>query len=1129
MMAVILAAAGVVYVGDKLDVTERPAMSYWQHVNHITGQAWHTLQISLGVAPGGAGAQGQPFRLESLCPTTIQHIDINGVTQLDAGKLSREAPLLEGKPYEMGKGLALFRYIKEAYQRQGLPNPVLSLHLDAVCQGRVVVQVTEGLLQPPPTMDEAMHIAQQAVVLPKLQGGGYGPRALLLPPHQGGWTWHDVPDEALAPQQVAPTVQPPAEVELSVKSATGVSPPSGWAEASADQSAPVAPGWQGETPNDENLLIVGVMVNGRVVSRGVATYMDESGGEIWIPLGFLVRVMGFPMQVDVAAGTVEGWFVREENRVYLNMANERLIAQGREQPYPKGQIQRWEDDMYVKESLVGKLFPLKARLDMNELMLVLTTTEALPEEERLIREATWEQMEAGKRLNAANDMKDAITLPYPLIDKPLVRLNGGLTTQRPSQGESTYQSNVSVQAEGALLYGSAQVTLGAERTADGQTKLVDGNALWSRDSLQPDMLGVLKATGVQVGDIRAAQPPLARMEAGGVGVRVHNRPFQRVDNPDRLVIEGLAPVGWDVEIYQDQSLLAYQRVDGTGKYVFEALPLRVGLNMFRILEFGPQGEKRERQERYFLGQDMPSKGEVQYDTTVYQPRGKVLHLADTPLETDPVQMAQRLELGLSNNAALQVGVYGVGAGVSQTQQGATAGLRGTWAGVYGTLDAMRTQQGGQSYATSARNTVAGVDMRIAGLMNRGFTGDSEITDAYEAEVSRMVRMGLVGVDGTLSYNTSRNASNAWQHTLNQRTGISYKGFNVSHVLEHGWGENSTPTWQGNAELAGRWDALSWRSSVAYNPNAPRVLTRLGINGQMPVADRLSVDGSYTFANQGDGLSTLLGNVRYDMGAYALGFQGQADSVGNMGLGLTFSSLLVPTDDGGYRQAHPNYGSGLGRALVRVFTDSNENGAYDEGEPLMEGVAIRNRTRGTRHLTKHTGLALVDNLPANTPVRLEIEDESINDIFLKPTKPSIAVVGNVGAKGTVDIPLVRFGEVEGTLFSANAQGVVRPVARLMVQLVNTQGDVVDYAVSENDGYFAMAPVPLGTYSVRLKPGEDTASGYVLSQPVTVALTHAQNTLSDVGVMLTEVEPVDATHATPEGGETGRAAGSVNVMP
>lgn len=1111
-----------------------PALAYWQQANRLAEAGYRQLQRGVDVQPGGT----RPAHQQGMdtCQTPVARIVLEGIRQLDADRLQRELPVLEGRPFRMGDGLNLLKQVRAAYQRAALPPPVLSLRLGEVCHGVVRIHVSEDTLPPPAAssdalMDSLLADVREMVAPPPAPPA---PRVRRMPALRGKASAapHPAPSRPMRVEDAfvasgglgvampQPPEEPPAKVTADAPTTPATAPAGGWQDARADTTAtPLDDPASLVQRSQDDLLLLELWLNGTRLLEGFDAYAAREPGQAWLPLGLLMRTLEFPVEVDAGAGTARGWFLDEDNTLQLDTSRRQLVVKGKEVAYPDGRIERHADDLYIHSTLLAELFGLDGVLDFADLRYTLTSRTPLPAERKLAREADWRALERQRQLELAREVSNATVLPYAWLGQPGIRLDGGMNaTHSSGQGTNT-NSHLTVQAQGDMAKASGNFTVTLEDSADKGTRLAGGTLALTRQEMTPSLLGPLKATTLMAGDIEATRVGLADISTQGRGVRVSNQPFGSTRDPDRFVIVGDAPVGWDVEVYQNQALLAFQRVDASGRYRFDALPLKAGLNVFRIVAYGPHGEQRERLERYFLGGDMLARGTMQYDASLFQPNARLLPLDDQPKATtdSPWLLAQRFDYGLTNDITLQAGTYGMvrsgNDAKARSQQGLTGGLRASYGPMYLTADLLARDDDARTLNATLRGSLGdATDMRVGYSRFDGYSANEQpLAAQYDADLNTSFNLGPVGVGNSLGYTLEERLDGQRVQRASHRLGLGYQRFSFSHSMEHAWSD-STSTWSGQADLSGVFDGFSLRGSMIYTPNEQQVLRNALLNLNVPLEHDMILDASLLHVPGVAAHTELTNTLRFSWGSYTVGLQGRGDTRGNMGMGLTFGTQFVPTDSGGYKQEHPAYSSNAARALVRVFIDRNGNHRYDDGEPTVPGVTLYNRSRASSHATDAQGFATVDNLPSYSTVKIGMEVATLPDILLQPYTPDIAIIAHPGASGMADFPLQLFGEVNGTLYQHEGE-VVRPVSNMVVDVVDARGQVVDYAVTDRDGFFAVAPLPLGDYRLQLRADEAARAGYKLVEPVPVTLTADANIRDDVQVAVTPL----ALPATPQAGD------------
>lgn len=65
---------------------------------------------------------------------------------------------------------------------------------------------------------------------------------------------------------------------------------------------------------------------------------------------------------------------------------------------------------------------------------------------------------------------------------------------------------------------------------------------------------------------------------------------------------------------------------------------------------------------------------------------------------------------------------------------------------------------------------------------------------------------------------------------------------------------------------------------------------------------------------------------------------------------------------------------------------------------------------------------------------------------------------------VDVPLVLFGEITGTVY-LKRDGVSKELTGLLLELVDVKGKIVKVIRTSFDGFYSLSDIPPGTYQLR----------------------------------------------------------------
>jgi hypothetical protein len=151
-------------------------------------------------------------------------------------------------------------------------------------------------------------------------------------------------------------------------------------------------------------------------------------------------------------------------------------------------------------------------------------------------------------------------------------------------------------------------------SADSDQDFPNIRARLSRRSLDGGLLGPLDAREFALGDVTTPDLPLVADNAAGRGVEVSTFDLDRLEQTNQVTLRGELPVGWQVEVYRNGELIDFQTDGdvGNGRYEFANLATLAGFNEFRLVFYGPQGQKREQVESYFVAPDFVEPGRTDF-------------------------------------------------------------------------------------------------------------------------------------------------------------------------------------------------------------------------------------------------------------------------------------------------------------------------------------------------------------------------------------------------------------------------------------------------------------------------------------------------------------------------------------
>ena len=149
--------------------------------------------------------------------------------------------------------------------------------------------------------------------------------------------------------------------------------------------------------------------------------------------------------------------------------------------------------------------------------------------------------------------------------------------------------------------------------------------------------------------------------------------------------------------------------------------------------------------------------------------------------------------------------------------------------------------------------------------------------------------------------------------------------------------------------------------------------------------------------------------------------------------------------------------------LRAFLDNNYNGIFDDGDEVIPDVGFI--SENGKFKGNDTSPVVIPNIEAykNSPVRIDIT--TLEDPFWMPKVEGYHVVTRPGAMNELDFPVYLTTEIDGTVYLEQGEDT-KGIARITMQLVNNEGEVVKETKSEFDGFYIFSGVVPGQYVVKI---------------------------------------------------------------
>ena len=820
--------------------------------------------------------------------------------------------------------------------------------------------------------------------------------------------------------------------------------------------------------DDEDLVILEVKLDGYVLGDNLLAYMRR--GSLLLPLGEIAALLDFPILVDAHAGRADGWFVRESRGFHLDLARSQVVISGIPQSFDVSLVAQDFTELYVDSSLLSSWFRMEFEFVMSALALRVHPSEKLPVQLRLLRDERRRRTLSGGSDRPQLPRRDA---PYRLATWPSL----DLTLQTRSGGDGVHTSYA--------LSGAADVAgLSTQVSASGNDakSISTLRLLASRIDIDGNLLGPLHARRLEAGDVSVPSVPLVSRSREGPGFFASNSPMVQPDGFGFTSLRGNAPEGWDVELYRNGILTDFLIVGASGSYEFPRVELGFGENVLRSVAYGPQGQAHERVERHRIGADMLLPGQLRYRFFAVRPDRALLDGWIHDLRGRTATGAWDLHGQVAYGIGTRLSVIG---GVTRTEVAgedetfATLGLRASSLGVLTEAEMARSSAGGTALKVSAQTRLRGISLLAQQSLFRSYSSNAETGALPLSSLTLFRATGSAALPHlpSLSYNLGYERRSfetpgaSDEEQLSFRLASNVRGISFAHELvaqkAGGLAQTFRRVWS-QGLVSGRWRGFRLRGRAQFQWKPDRELdvitATVSRNLRKNLSSSLVVSHSLG-ASSGTKLSARMSWIarRFEL-SLDLGHSSRDGTTATLSLG---GSLSRDPRGGRVQLARPGTAN-AGRALARVYLDRNANDRFDaEDQPIPDASFLGNaRWKATK--TDANGQALLQGVPTNRLHDIRIDPASIVDPYWMLAVPGYSVVTHAGGRVELDFPIRIAGEIEGTVYMERG-GVRQSTRNLRLELVDTEGLVVQATRSAFDGYFLFEKVLPERYRIRVADG------------------------------------------------------------
>lgn len=822
-----------------------------------------------------------------------------------------------------------------------------------------------------------------------------------------------------------------------------------------------------------------VSLDGLTLSEGLGAYGDPS--DPLLPVGEIARLLEADIDVFPAERRIVGRVGQARRSLVVDVAAALARTGGRDLPLAPSDVAITPTEMYLRASVLGTLLDVAIDAAPEDLALHLRAREKFPVQARLTRLAS--RPDGGGIATEPEPLR--VSQPYALFTPPGADVILDTGVQSRSSGR-TFRYDIRL--AGDFLWSNVQAYLGS----DEEGRATNARFLLQRRSIEGDMLGPIHAREASLGDTYSPGLPIGPRSVAGRGFSFSTAPLEQSSVFNRIDLRGELPPGFDVELYVNDVLKSSTNQAVNGRFEFLDVPLSPGLNVVRVVTYGPRGERQEEVQVINVGAGLLRTGDahlafgiVEQGRAVFEPRrtGQAI-IGDTDVfRVGGTRAVASLNYGLTDLVTLSAGVARTPGVRDRDADVLTLGARTSFMGLATQADAGWDSRGGRALSLGAAGMWGGVSGVLRHAEYRdGFLDENNL--AFNATLAMRRRteltfdssLGLRGrivpismralrnsyADGSHDFLAAARASSSVGQVL-LSTGLEYtrQAYRPAPVAETLRGYIAASTfrnykWQIRTTFD--YDVLPDFRARFLAVTVDRRLTdawsvRFGLGQPLDDLDRWNLVLSSIFATRyGDFAIT----GEYDNANHDYRLAGQW----NFGLGYDPARRS-------YELMRSGPGAG-GSVLFNAFIDDNGDGIRQAGEAPAPKVGLDGA--GQRGLvTGADGRLFVTGLGGGPTASLDVDLNGIDNPSVAAPPTKIMLRPRPGGVTRVDYPLRPTGGVAVKVELLRDDGQRVGLASVRLRLVRADGHIVE-AVTEFDGSAVFDAAPVGTYRLQLDPNQ-----------------------------------------------------------
>ena len=402
--------------------------------------------------------------------------------------------------------------------------------------------------------------------------------------------------------------------------------------------------------------------NDIVIGDGTRVHRNIMTGDYYLRLVDFATHFGIKIEKK-PDDKITGWAISPRNKFYFD---KKVISLGEKSiVLSPDQYIVVDEAVAISYKVLSEIFSVDFVFDYNAQKLDMKTQQKYP---ALMSYARDQQR---KNFGFTPPAERKATFPLISDDKDITTPLADLSLSFGNAGAnfSMYLKNKILDVDNRISY---------QNSSSGNPSLLFTLKKRSQNS---DLLGVLKASEIELGDISLPATDLVTGSESGVGFVVSNDDLINTVSFNQIELEGDILKDWEVEVYRNGMLLGFHKANENGRYSFKDVPLLKGANKIKMLFYNPFGGVTEKVKDYLLTNDLSSGKKLKYSFAVVRKRKRFFDIGDTKSTArnhGAIFFSNKYEYGLSRYLSVSSSINSLvlGSGIRHNYLG--AGLTSTF-------------------------------------------------------------------------------------------------------------------------------------------------------------------------------------------------------------------------------------------------------------------------------------------------------------------------------------------------------------------------------------------------------------------------------------------------------------------